>query len=151
MKIGFIASSGGHFEQLMMLYPLMKKNDSFILTEQTTFDVNTKGIKKYNVLQVNRKELFFFIKILIVFFQSLKIFIKERPDVVLSTGALSTVPILLIAKLCKKKVVFIESFSKVNSATITGKVVYKFADLFIVQWEELIKYYPNAKFGGGIY
>lgn len=151
MKICFAASSGGHFEQLMMLYPLMKKHDSFILTEKTNYKVNTKEIRSYNVLQVNRRELLFLLRFLILILQTIIIFLKEKPDVVMSTGALSTIPILILAKLFRKKVIFIESFSKINSPTITGKLVYKFADLFIIQWEELRKYYPKAQYEGGIY
>jgi hypothetical protein len=51
----------------------------------------------------------------------------------------------------KKKVIFIESFAKRNSPTKTGKQVYKFADHFIVQWEEMKEFYPNAIVGGMIY
>ena len=46
---------------------------------------------------------------------------------------------------------FIETFANRNSKTATGKLVYKFADLFIVQWEEMLKLYPKAKLGGSIY
>lgn len=151
MNICFAASSGGHYEQLMMLYPLMKKHNSFILTEKTNYKVNTKNIKKYEIPQVNRKEPLFLIKFFILFCITMKVFLKEKPDVILSTGALSTIPMLIVGKLFRKKIIFIESFSKINSPTITGKIVYKFADLFIIQWEELKRYYPDAVYGGGIY
>lgn len=151
MKICFTASSGGHLEQLMMLYPLMGKYNSFILTERTLYDLDTKGINIYYVVQINRRESIFLMKFFILLFQTLKVFFKEKPDVIVSTGALATVPICLLGKLFKKKIVFIESFSKVNSPTITGKLIYKFADLFIIQWEELKEFYPNAIYGGGIY
>lgn len=151
MKVCFAASSGGHFEQLMMLFPLMSSNNGFILTEKTAYGSNTKGIKTYHVIQVNRKELLFLIKFLIVLFKSLKVFLKEKPDIVISTGALSTIPILILAKVFRKKIIFIESFSKIHSPTITGKIVYKFADVFVVQWEEMKAHYPNAVYAGGIY
>ena len=61
------------------------------------------------------------------------------------------IPSILIAKLFKKKVIYIETFARVNTASKTGRFVYKFADLFIVQWEELKKIYPNAVYGGSIY
>ena len=57
----------------------------------------------------------------------------------------------LIGKLFKKKLIFIESFAKVNSPTLTGKLLYKFADQFYVQWEQMKEHYPNAIFKGGIY
>ncbi|HHT7237423.1 TPA: PssD/Cps14F family polysaccharide biosynthesis glycosyltransferase [Bacillus cereus] len=151
MKICFAASSGGHLEQLMMLYPMMKKNESFILTEKTNYEFNSKDIKQYDVIQINRREFTFFFKFIILFVQTLIILLKEKPDVVISTGALATVPMCLLAKLFKKKLIFIESFSKITSPTITGRLMYKYADLFLVQWEDMKKFYPDATYGGGIY
>ena len=56
MKICFAASSGGHFEQLLMLKPLMDRYDSFIVSERTEYEAAVKGKKMYLFLQVNRKE-----------------------------------------------------------------------------------------------
>ncbi len=150
-KICFIASSGGHFEQLMMLRPLMDKYESFIVTEKTGYFVINDNRKIYYLSQVNRKEKTFLFKMMFNFIKSLSLFIKERPDVVISTGALVTIPMCIFAKIFKKKIIFIESFAKVNSPTLTGKLVYKFADQFYVQWEQMKEYYPNAIFKGGIY
>lgn len=60
-KICFAASSGGHYEQLMMLKPLMEKYESFVITEQTEYSAESKGEKTYYMRQVNRKEKFFFV------------------------------------------------------------------------------------------
>jgi len=151
MKICFAASSGGHLEQLMMLYPMMKKHNSFIITEKTTYEFNSKDIKLYTVTQINRREIMFFLKFIFLICNSLFIFLKEKPDAVISTGALATIPVCILAKLFKKKLIFIESFSKISSPTLTGKLLYKKADIFLVQWEDMKKYYPDAVYGGGIY
>ena len=50
-----------------------------------------------------------------------------------------------------RKVIYIESFAKINSPTITGRIIYKFADDFYVQWEEMKKFYPKAHYDGEIY
>ena len=150
-KICFIASTGGHFEQLMMLKPLMDKYESFIVTEKTDYSVIEDDRKIYYLNQVNRHEKTFIFKMALNFIKSLNLFIKERPDVVISTGALATIPMCIFAKVFKKKIIFIESFAKVNSPTLTGKLVYKFADQFYVQWEQMKEHYPNAIFRGGIY
>ena len=150
-KICFIASTGGHFEQLMMLKPLMDKYESFIVTEKTEYSVIEDDRKIYYLNQVNRHEKTFIFKMALNFIKSLNLFIKERPDVVISTGALATIPMCIFAKVFKKKIIFIESFAKVNSPTLTGKLVYKFADQFYVQWELMKEHYPNAIFRGGIY
>ena len=150
-KICFAASSGGHFEQLMMLYPLMKKNKSFIITEKAKYDVNTKNIKTYYLRQTNRNELMLIINLLINLLKSIYIYYKEKPDIIICTGVLSMIPICLIAKINRKKLIYIESFAKVNSPTLSGKLLYKFADVFYVQLESMIDIYPKARFIGYIY
>lgn len=150
-KICFTASTGGHFEQLMMLKPLMDKYDSFIVTEKTGYSVIKDDRKVYYLKQVNRHEKAFIFKMIANTFTSLNIFIKEKPDVVISTGALATIPMCVLSKIFRKKIIFIESFAKVTSPTLTGKLVYKFADQFYVQWEQMKEYYPDAIFKGGIY
>lgn len=150
-KVCFAASSGGHYEQLLMLKPLMEKYDSFILTEKTKYSTEIENVKSYYLLQVNRKEKLFILKMIWNTFKSVFFFIKERPDVVITTGVLSTIPMCLIAKIFGRKLVYIESFAKINSPTETGKFLYKFADRFYVQWETMLKYYPEAVFLGGIY
>lgn len=150
-KICFTASTGGHFEQLMMLKPLMDKYDSFIVTEKTDYSVIKDDRKVYYLKQVNRHEKTFIFKMIANVFTSLNIFIKEKPDVIISTGALATIPMCVLSKIFRKKVIFIESFAKVTSPTLTGKLIYKFADQFYVQWEQMKEYYPDAIFKGGIY
>ncbi|MDY3959624.1 PssD/Cps14F family polysaccharide biosynthesis glycosyltransferase [Romboutsia timonensis] len=150
-KVCFISSSGGHFEQLMMLKPLMKKYDSFIVTEKTNYCVHNNDIPIYYLKQVNRREIKFIFYMIINTIKTIEIFIKENPDIVISTGALASIPMCVLAKLFRKKIIFIESFAKINSPTLTGKLIYKFADQFYVQWEEMKEFYPNAIYKGGIY
>ena len=76
---------------------------------------------------------------------------KEKPDVVITTGALVAFPICLIAKIFGKHIIYIESFARVNSRSLTGRLLYPISDLFLVQWEEMLKFYPKAKYVGGIF
>lgn len=150
-KICFAASSGGHFEQILMLNPLMERYESFILTEKTSYRVNVKGRKVYYLPQINRKEKFFPFKIIGNAVCSLYLFLKERPDVVISTGVLAMIPMCLLAKLFRRKLIYIESFAKVTTPTETGKLMYKLADQFYVQWPQMKRVFPNAIYLGGIY
>lgn len=151
VKLCFAASSGGHYEQLLMLKPLMEKYDSFIITEETAYKSKVKGQKMYYMKQVNRKEKSFVPRMISNTFRSLKIYRKEKPDVVICTGVLAMIPMCLIAKLYGKKLIYIESFAKVTSATLSGKLLYKFADQFYIQWPQMKEIYPNAIYLGGIY
>lgn len=150
-KICFVASSGGHFEQLMMLKPLMYEYESFIVTEKTQYSTANSNIKQYFLSQINRREPKFIFKMITNTIKSFRIFLKEKPDVVISTGVLATIPFCIIAKMFRKKLIYIESFAKINSPTLTGKLLYRFADEFYVQWEDMLKIYPKAVYKGGIY
>ncbi|MCM1227312.1 MAG: UDP-N-acetylglucosamine transferase subunit ALG14 [Clostridium sp.] len=149
-KICFAASSGGHFEQLMMLKPLMEKYDSFIVTEKTNYN-SSETKKTYYMKQVNRREISFISKMIFNLIKSFGIFLKEKPDVIICTGVLAVIPICIISKIFGRKLIYIESFAKVTSPTETGKLMYKYADKFYVQWSSMLKIYPNAIYLGGIY
>jgi UDP-N-acetylglucosamine:LPS N-acetylglucosamine transferase len=152
LKICFAASTGGHYEQLLLLKPLIEKYDSFLITEKTGYKVSSIADRKtYYLRQVNRREWQFPFSLLINMFRSLWIFINEKPDIVITTGVLSMIPICLLAKLFRKKLIYIESFSKITSPTLTGKLLYKYSDQFYIQWMELLKFYPAAIYRGGIY
>ena len=150
-KLCFAASSGGHFEQLMMLSPLMDKYDSFIVTEKTAYRPSCSLHRMHFVSQVNRREALFPFKMVLISVQSLVILIHERPDVVITTGVLAMIPISLLAKLLGKRLIYIESFAKISTPNRSGKLLYKYADQFYVQWESMLEVYPNAIFKGGIY
>ena len=83
VKICFAASSGGHYEQLMMLKPLMEKYDSFVITEKTDYSAEAKGKKTYYMKQVNRREKVFVWRMIQNVWKSIEIYRKEKPDVVI--------------------------------------------------------------------
>lgn len=151
-KVCLISSSGGHYEQLICLKSLGNKYDLFFVTEKTKYNRADPNIKHY-VHQVNRKQILFPLIMILNFIKSLYILIKEKPDVVISTGVLACIPMLWLAHKFGKKVIYIESFAKITSPTKTGKYIYKhnIADQFYVQWENMKEFYPNAIYKGGIY
>ena len=150
-KICFAASSGGHFEQLMMLKPIMERSPHFVLTEKTKYATDIKEKHTYYLKQVNRKEKAFPIWLIWNAVLSFFIYLKERPNVVICTGVLAMIPMCLLCKLFGGKLIYIESFAKVTSPTETGKLMYKYADRFYVQWESMLSVYPDAMYVGGIY
>lgn len=149
-RVCFAASSGGHMEQLLALHPLMERYDSFIVTEEIGYDEGLP-VRAYYVKQVNREEPGFLPKMMSVTARSLGIALRERPDVVVCTGALATVPLCLACKALGARLVFIESFAKTDSPTVTGCFLHRYADRFYVQWESMLSVYPDARFVGGVY
>lgn len=151
VKICLASSSGGHFEQLMMLKPLIEKYDGYIVTEKIGYDVKAGEIPVKYVLPINRTDRMFIFKFLANVVKSLWIVISDRPDYIISTGALAAVPLMVWTKVFGGKVIYIESFAKINSPNLSGKIAYRFANQFYVQWESMKKFYPNAIYKGGIY
>ena len=149
MKVIFAASSGGHYAQLLQLKSAMEKCDSVIITEKT--DSIKKEENMYLLKQTNRREWNCFFYELYNLFYSIYILIKERPDMIVTTGVLSVIPLCLMGKLFGAKLIYIESFAKIKSETMTGKLLYRFADKFFVQWESMKKVYPKAEYLGGLY
>lgn len=150
-KVCLISSSGGHLEQIKQLKEVYNKYDCFYVVSRTKATEVMKQ-KHYIVSDLVRKnKLVMVLRMIRMMFEQFKIFVKEKPDVVLTTGAAVAIPMCLIGKIYHKKVIYIESFARMTTPNKTGLLLYKFADLFIIQWEELKKYYPNAVYGGSIY
>ena len=154
-KVLFISSGGGHWNELQRLKPLFKKYNSYYATEKLKATKGLKGKYKskffYLVYGTKDHMLTYPFKLLTNCFISLYQFIKIRPDVVVTTGAQSAGPMCCIAKIFRKKIVYIETMANINKKTATGRIIYHFADLFIVQWESMLKLYPKAVYKGLIY
>ena len=154
-KVMFISSGGGHLSEMLMLEALFSKYDYHIITEKTKSTMNLKDKYKnkvsYLVYGTKDHMLTYPFKLLVNCFKSLFYYIKYRPDYIVTTGAHTAGPMCCIAHIFGSRIIYIETFANVYTKTITGKLVYKMADLFIVQWESMLKLYPNAKYGGCIY
>ncbi|WP_017726211.1 PssD/Cps14F family polysaccharide biosynthesis glycosyltransferase [Halalkalibacterium ligniniphilum] len=152
-KVLFISSIGGHLTQLLQLKPLFETYDYHIVTEKSSITEEMKNEHPVSLLIYGARNYLFsyLFKFSFNCLKSLWIFLRERPDVVVTTGAHTAVPMCYIAKLFGRKVIFIESFAKTTTPTLSGRMVYPIADLFIVQWESMKKVYPKAVYGGSIY
>ena len=148
-KLLFISSSGGHYEQLKMLKPLMEKYDSRIITEKML----SAGKADYYMLQISHTDKLIVLKLIADMAKAIHIWIKERPDYIISTGSMIFLPFALLGKVTKKKIIFIETFAKLDDATMTGAFIYKhkWYDLFLIQWESLRSVYPDAIYCGSLY
>ncbi len=82
---------------------------------------------------------------------SLRIYLKQRPEVVLTTGAGMAVAFCYIAKAFGSKIVFIEDWCIVEKPSLSGRLLYPIADLFVIQREHLKVFYPKAQVGGELF
>lgn len=154
-KVLFIASTGGHLNELMQLKTLFKKYDYHIVTENTKVDKSLK--KKYGdkmsflIYGTKKYPISYIFKFIVNSFISLYYFFKYQPEVIVTTGTHTAVPMCYIAKIFGSKVIFIETFANRTSGTVAGKLVYPIADTFVVQWEEMHKVYPKSVCWGWLY
>lgn len=149
MKICLVGSSGGHLAHLNMLKPFWSREDRFWVTfDKEDARSILKDEKMYPCYFPTNRTLKNLIKNT---FLAIRILRKERPDVIISSGAAVAVPFFYLGKLFGAKTVYIEVFDRIDKPTVTGKLVYPVTDKFIVQWEEMKKVYPKAINLGSIF
>ena len=151
LRVAFVASSGGHLEELSKLRAIEKMYDCFLVTEKSDFMINDFCERKYLVPKMTRKQITFIPKFIWLFIRTIQIMAKEKPDFVITTGALIAYPFCVVGKLMGIKVVYIESFARIDEPSLTGKLVYNLSDLFMVQWEEMLNKYPKSMLGGELF
>lgn len=143
-KICLACSAGGHLRELQLAvgsipeewncYWLTLKTTStkaFLKDKEHVFLQNFQPARKWTLI-VNSIQALWWVMV-------------KRPDVIITTGAGVTVPTVFFAKkLLKTKVIFINSAADVTHASRTPVWIEKYADLFLVQWEDMLKIFPNA-------
>lgn len=154
-RVLFISSTGGHLSEMLQLKELFKKYDYFIITEKTKSNIKLKQKYKdrisYLVYGTKDHLLSYPFKLLYNCFKSLFLYFKIHPDYIITTGAHTAGPMCCLGKIFGSKIIYIETFANMNTKTVTGRLIYLFADKFIIQWESMKELYPKAIDGGWIY
>lgn len=149
MKICLVGSSGGHLAHLYMLKPFWKDRDRFwvtfdkedarsLLEEERMYFAYYPSNRSIKALIINTNRAF-------------KILLKEKPNLIISSGAAPAIPFFWIGKMMGIKSIYIEVYDRIDTSTIAGKMCYPVADKFIVEWEEMKKVYPKAINLGSIF
>lgn len=148
LKLCLVCSSGGHFLGLFFLKDFWKDYERFWVTFPKKDNASLlTGEHVYKAYSPTNRHPVNFIRNLFLAFCILK---KERPDVIISTGAGVAVPFLYAGKLLGAKTIYVESATRVRDLSLAGKLVYFIVDHLIVQWPELAQRYRKAKFAGQI-
>lgn len=142
MKVCLVGSSGGHLTHLYMLKPFWQDKERFWVTfdkaDAQSILAGERMIPCFYPTNRNLKNLIRNTRL------AWKVLRKEKPDVIISSGAAVAVPFFYLGKLFGAKTVYIEVFDRIDGPTMTGKLVHPIADLFIVQWEEMKQVYRKA-------
>ncbi len=154
-RVLFIASTGGHLNELLQLSPMFKELDYHLITEKTKSNMYLKDKYKnkvnYLIYGTKYHMLTYPFKLLANCFISLYLYLKIHPDYIITTGVHTAGPMCCIGKIFGSRVIYIETFANMVTKTATGKLLYPISDKFIVQWESMKDLYPKADFGGWIF
>ena len=154
MKMLIVAGSGGHSVQALILHKQLGKayQISFMLDRKDKVtQKKLSKFKQYHAIEIRGKKenvISTLFRIIACSIESLSILFRSRPEVIVSTGPGFAIPITFFGKIFGKKIIFIESWSRVNTRSYAGKIIYNYADMFFVQWPELLKKYPKARYNG---
>lgn len=142
MKIAIVCSSGGHLLLIHLLKEFWSKYDRFWVTFKKEDAVSLLQEEKvYWAYFPTNRNIFNLVR---NFFVALKVLFKEKPDIIVSTGAGVAIPFFYLGKLLRKKLVFIEAYERIETPSLTAKIVYPITDAFILQWEEQKKNFPKG-------
>lgn len=149
MKICFASSSGGHLTHLYMLKPYWQdKERIWVSFDKEDANSMLEGEQLYYCYFPTNRSIKNLLHNLRVAWNVIR---KERPDLIVSSGAAIAVPFFYIGKLFGCKTIYIEIYDRIDKPTVTGRLVYPVADRFIVQWEEQKKVYKKAINLGSIF
>lgn len=140
MRIVGICSGGGHLTELMMVLRHLP-NCKAIITEEGAVERNGDGnLTLLPLCDPHRSISKFFLNA----FQAVRYFFRLNPTVVISTGAGMTLPFFILARIFGATCIFVETGARVSTPSMTGRLLYPFSHLFIVQNAELLKFYKRA-------
>lgn len=153
VKILFPSSSGGHITELLQLKKLFENYEYLIVTEDLPLNRKILDGMNYQLVRPNgmNRNITFWKNFIINWFLAIKILIKFRPDVIVTTGSHTAVPFCYLGKLLRAKVIFILSFCRLDSRAKSADLVHPIADLFFVQWQQMQKVYKNSTYVGPIF
>ena len=146
MKIALVCSHGGHLTEILRLMEAFEGHDVFFITYVSPRTQNL-GFRNYLIENIGKSAPRMFTS----FFKILSILIKERPDVVISTGSEIAIPAITLARIMGIKTIFIESWCRISTKSFTGRVLYYISEQFLVQWPQMLKVYgKKARFEGAV-
>ncbi|MCH1865870.1 UDP-N-acetylglucosamine transferase subunit ALG14 [Nocardioides sp. CFH 31398] len=141
-----VSTQGGHLAQLLALRPWWADRDRLWVCPDTA-DVRDKladerVVTSYSPTTRHVPNLLRNLRL------ALRVLRAERPSLVLSTGAGVAVPFFVLAWLMRVPTVFIEVYDRIDSATMTGRLVGPFTTRRIAQWDSQLDVYPDARLVG---
>lgn len=142
-RLCLVSSSGGHLSEMRALRPAFAGCEWFhVLDYRVMLPADMEG--KTRFVKHTERDLGFLVNL----WQAWRILRRERPDLIVSTGAAPAVSFGLVGKLLGIPVIFVEISAQVTSPSLSGRLLYRIADRFFYQWRPLARFYPKGVYGG---
>jgi len=154
MNVYIVASPGGHMTQALSVTDAFEGTDIYLITLDFP---NVRGLSLTDIKHIHRIRLWFGYSmklgvpftLLVSFWTIFKIFFRKRPHIIFSTGSEIAVPAFLLGRfIFSARTIYMESLTRVHDLSMTGKLLYRFAHVFLVQWRELAEKYKRALYRG---
>lgn len=148
MRLVLVCSDGGHLTEMKMLLPAFEGHDYCLVTYRCVRTEALASKERAHLIPFIGTNL---LRMAWAFLKAFDIILKERADVVITTGAEISIPFCWVGKLLSARIVFIETWSRLHTRSFSGPMVYPVADLFLVQWPSMLELYgPKARCEGGV-
>lgn len=155
MKLLVVLGEGGHTTELLNLVDLLgdRYEYHYVISKQDNLSADQLRISGqiYRLLRPRGKDtgtLAAALRTCVTAFQALWVLLRVRPKAILSCGPAIAVPVAIIGKLLGARVIFVETGSRIKTVSMTGRIMYRWADLYFVQWPQLQKKLPRAIYAG---
>jgi beta-1,4-N-acetylglucosaminyltransferase len=155
MKLLVVLGEGGHSTELFNLVDLLgdRYEYHYVVSNQDLLSADQLRIGGpiYCLLRPRGKHTALALAVLrtlVTAAQAVAVILRVRPKAILSTGPAIAVPISIVGKLLGARVIFVETGARVKTLSMTGKIMYRWADLFFVQWPQLKEKLPRAIYAG---
>jgi beta-1,4-N-acetylglucosaminyltransferase len=144
LKDCVVSSCGGHLTEVRALLSAYEEYTHIYVLNDKALLPNDMQDKTFYISHSER-DLRFFLNL----WEAFRLLLSERPDVLLSTGAGPIVPFALVGRfIFGCRVIFVETITRIEEPSMTGKIMYKIAHEFYFQWKSLRKFFPNGIYGG---
>lgn len=133
-RVMFVASNGGHLAQLLAMRSWWRDRDrSWVCFDKADARSQLIGERAVWAHWPTTRNLPNLLRNLLLAIHTIR---RERPHVVVSTGAAVAFPFFLVARLMRIPTVFIEVYDRVDSRTLSGRLCLPISTHFLVQWPE---------------
>lgn len=144
-----VCSSGGHLQQMLALQPAWGPYShvwvTFAKSDARSLLCDERVVYAHSPTNRSLKNL---VRNLMLAWRTLRV---VKPRVLLTTGAGVAVPFAWLGRLRGVRIVYVESFTRIEGPSLTGRLVGPIAHRAYVQWPEMERVVPKARYAGNVF